>query len=61
MLRPRKHITKKDIKEDTFVTVYLKIRKFVQKHNRYLNIGLLAIPVIVIVAILMVRSKKNAE
>ena len=61
MLRPRKHITRREIKEDTLVTVYFKVRKFIQKHSRYLNIGLLAIPVIVIVAVLMVRSKRNAE
>ena len=61
MLRPRKHITRREIKEDALVTTYFKIRKFVQKYSRYLNIGLLAILVIIVVAVFMSRSKANAE
>lgn len=61
MLRPRKHITRREIKEDALVTTYFKIRKYVQKHSRYLTIGLLAIPVIIIVVIMMVKSKRDAE
>ncbi|MBN2029015.1 tetratricopeptide repeat protein [bacterium] len=61
MLRPRKRITRKEIKEDALVTTYFKIRKYVQKHSRYLTIVLLAIPVIIIVAMMMVKSKRDAE
>ncbi len=61
MLRPRKRITRREIKEDALVTTYFKIRKYVQKHSRYLTIGLLAIPIIIIVAMMMVKSKRDAE
>ncbi len=61
MLRPRKRITRREIKEDALVTTYVKIRKYVQKHSRYLTIGLLSIPVIIVVAMMMMKSKRDAE
>ncbi len=61
MLRPRKHITKREIKEDALVTVYFRVRKFIQKYSRYFNIGLLAVLILSVVAVFMIRSKRNAE
>ena len=61
MLQPRKHITKREIKEDALVTAYFRVRKFIQKYSRHLNIGLLAVLIIVVVAVFMFRSKRNAE
>ncbi len=61
MLRPRKRILRKEIKEDPLVTIYVRVRKWLQKHMRELNIGITIFLIVIVVSVLMVRSKKNAE
>jgi len=61
MLRPRKRITKREIKEDALVTAYFRVQKFIRKYNRQLNIGFVIVVLIGVVSVLMVRSKKKAE
>jgi len=61
MLKPRKRITRKEIKEDPLVTRYLKIQKFYNKHSRIIQYGGIAILAILVIGILMTRSKRNAE
>jgi tetratricopeptide (TPR) repeat protein len=61
MLKPRKRITKREIKEDPLVTYYFKVRKFFQTYSKQVNIGLTVVAGLVIISVLMVRSKRNAE
>ncbi|MFH1943779.1 MAG: tetratricopeptide repeat protein [bacterium] len=61
MLRPRRRITRREIKEDALVTFYVKVQKFFQKHTRQLNIGMIVALVVVVVSFMMIRSKKSAE
>lgn len=61
MLKPKKHISRREIKEDGLVTAYFKARQFIQKYNQQVQIGAIAILVIIAVSIFMVRSKKSAE
>ena len=61
MLRPRKKISKKEIKEDPLVTYYVRAQKFIQNHSRHLNIGLIAFVAIIVIGIFIVRSKKKAD
>jgi len=61
MLRPRKRITKREIKEDALVTAYFRAQKFIRKYSKQLNIGLIVVVIVGIVGILMIRSKKRAE
>lgn len=61
MLRPRKKLSKREIKEDPLVTAYVRIQKFFQRNSRYLNIGGLVILAVIVIGVLMARSKKSAE
>ncbi len=61
MLKPRKKISKREIKEDPLVTKYFETQKFIQRHNKKIQIGLSAIIVFMVVSILMIRSKQNSE
>jgi len=60
-LKPRKRITKKQIKEDKFVTNTFKVVEFVQEHMTQLILGVVAIVVIVAISILVTNSRKGKE
>ena len=61
MLRPRKRITRKEMKEDPLVTAYVRVQKFFKKNSRHINIALGIFVITMIVGLLMIRSKKQAE
>ena len=61
MLRPRKRITKREIKEDTLVTVYVRVQRFIQHHSKQFNIGIFVLLAVAIIGVFMIRSKKKAE
>lgn len=61
MLRPRKKLTRREIKEDTLVTVYIHVQKFIQKHSKFINIGLFGLVVVFLLVIMISRSKRKAE
>lgn len=61
MLRPRKKLSKREIKEDPLVTAYVRVQKFFQRNSKYLNIGGLAVLAVIVIGVLMARSKKAAE
>jgi tetratricopeptide (TPR) repeat protein len=58
MLKARKKITKREIKEDPLVTFYVRTQKFLQKHSKQFNIGLLVVVVIATFIVLDTRSKR---
>jgi tetratricopeptide (TPR) repeat protein len=61
MLRPRKKITKRDIKEDALVTAYFHVQKFFQKYSKHTNIIIGIAIVIGILSIIIIQSKRKAE
>ena len=61
MLRPRKRISKREIKEDALVTYYIRVQKFIKQYSKQLNIAFLSFLFIIVVAVLMIRSKRNAD
>ncbi len=61
MLKARKRITKRQIKEDKFVTFYFKVMDFVKQHSSKVTIGLIAVAVIIILTFFIIQSKKQAE
>ena len=61
MLKPRKRITKKEIKEDALVTTYVRVQKFIQHHGKYVNITVAVLVGIIVVSVFMIRSKRRAE
>ena len=61
MLKPRKHITKRQIKEDKFVTFYFKFVDYLKQNMNKVTIGLAVILAVIIFTMLVYRSKKTAE
>lgn len=61
MLRPKKKIYKKEIKEDALVTFYFRAQKILNQYSKQINIGLGIVLTVVIIAVLMARSKKGSE
>ncbi len=59
MLKPRKRITKRQIKEDKFVTYYFKTTDFIQQYSRQIIWAVSGIAVVFIV--FFIYSKKRAE
>ncbi len=61
MLKPRKRITKKKIKEDKLVTTYFKTLDFFKENSQKISIALIAMLAVVIIVVMIVRSKRTAE
>jgi len=61
MLRPRKHLTKQELKEDTLVTFYAKALKWVEDYRMMLIGGAVAMIVILLGAFFWYQSSGDAE
>jgi TolA-binding protein len=61
MLKARKRITKRQIKEDKFVTFYFKAVDFFKKNMNKVTIGLVVVLAVIILVMLFRQSKKTAE
>lgn len=61
MLRPRKRITKRQIKQDKLVTVALKVTDFVNQNSKYLITSVIGVIVVVLAVLVFTKSKKEAE
>jgi len=61
MLKPRKKLTKREIKEDGLVTTYFRVQKYFKKHQKIIQYTLMGLAAVVVISVLMVRSKKNTE
>ena len=60
MLKPRKKLTKREIKEDALVTAYYQAQKYFKKHQKIIQYTLLGLAAVIVISVLMIRSKKNA-
>ena len=61
MLRPKKRLSKKEIKEDKLVTLYFNAQEFIQQNSKWMLIGAGGIVAIVVISILFASSKRTAE
>lgn len=60
MLKPKKKITKRDLKEDKFVTFTLKARDYIETNMKMLVRAGIILLLLIIAVSLFVRSKRNA-
>lgn len=61
MLKPRKRLTKRQIKEDKFVTLYFKVQNFVSQNSRYVLWGVIGIPVVIFASFVLSKIQKEKE
>lgn len=59
MLKPKKRLTRREIKEDKFVTTYAKVTKYLEENSKFV-IGAAAAIVIIIVAAGLIRAGRRA-
>jgi len=61
MLKARKKITRKQIKEDKFVTTYFKTVEYINQNSKNIMIGVVAVLAIIVIIFVMAKSKRDAE
>jgi tetratricopeptide (TPR) repeat protein len=59
MLRPKKKITKRQLKEDALVTSYAKVRSFYDEHRRTISISITAAAVVIIALVVYVKNRQE--
>jgi len=57
MLRPKKKITKRELKEDALVTWYVKLTSFYEKHKKNISIGITVLALVIIAAVVFVKNR----
>lgn len=61
MLKPRKRLTKRQIKEDKLVTYYFKISDYIKQNSRLLSSTGIGLAVVVLVVFLYTKNQQNKE
>lgn len=61
MLKPTKKISKKELKEDTLTTTYVKATAFYETNRKYVNYGVTALIVIVIALVFWMNNKASND
>ncbi len=61
MLRPKKKLHRKEIKEDALVTRYFQARQLYDHHSRTVNAVLIAVLALAVIGVLMARSRRIEE
>jgi TolA-binding protein len=61
MLKPYKRISKKELKEDKFVTFTIKAKDYLESNTRTIMWAVIAVVVVIFLASFYVRSKKQAN
>ncbi len=61
MLKPKRRLTRREIKEDKLVTYAYKVTDFFNKNSKLVTGVGIALVLVAIIAVMMVRSKKQAE
>ena len=61
MLRARKKITKKELKQDALLEGLYNVESFIKDNSKLVTYGALAFIAIIIVSIMMITSKREAE
>jgi TolA-binding protein len=61
MLRPRKKLAKKEIKDDALVSFYFRVQKLYETHAKKIQIAGMIAAALIVLAVLMIRSKGSAE
>ncbi len=61
MLKAKKKLTKKELKEDKFVLTVFRAKEFLQEHSKQITYGVLAVVAVVLIVSFYNSSRKKAE
>jgi tetratricopeptide (TPR) repeat protein len=59
MLRPKKKISKREMKEDALITSYVKVTSFYQEHKKNISIGITALVIIVFAVVVYFKNRAD--
>lgn len=59
MLKPKKKIAKKELKQDTLLTTYVKTSGFYYENKKYINYALTALVVIAIAVVIFINNRRT--
>jgi TolA-binding protein len=59
MLKPKKRLTRREIKEDKFVTTYAKVSRYLEENSKFV-LGAAAAVVVLVVAVYLIRAGRQA-
>ena len=58
MLKPKKKISKRELKQDTLITTYMKVTTFYEQHKKQISIGVTALVVVIIALVIFFKNKR---
>ncbi|MBI5019852.1 MAG: tetratricopeptide repeat protein [Ignavibacteriales bacterium] len=58
MLKPKKKLTKTEIKQDTLLTSYAKLTSYYDTYKKYINYGITGLIAVIIIIVVYVNNKK---
>jgi TolA-binding protein len=61
MQHPRKKITRKELKQDRFITATLKAKDYLEKNSKLVIRSIFGLAIVIIVVVFFVRSKQKAN
>ena len=61
MLKPYKRISKRELKQDKFVTYTLKTKEYIENNTRLIMWGAVLILAVIVISSFLMRSKRHAE
>ena len=59
MLRPKKKISRRDLKEDALVSTYVKLTSFYETNKRAISIGVTAVVVAVFAVVIFMKNRSD--
>ena len=61
MLKPYKRISKRELKQDKFVTMTIKAKEYVEGNSRLIMYGTIALLAVIVIVSFLARSKRQAN
>ena len=59
MLRPKKKITKRELKQDALVTTYAEVTSFYETHKKNISIAITALVIVIIAAVVFFKNRAD--
>lgn len=59
MLRPKKKISKRELKQDALITTYAEVTGFYEEHKREISIGITALVVVVLASVVYFKNRSD--
>lgn len=61
MLKARKRLTKREIKEDKFVTAYFKTQDYIKQNSKPISYGFFAIVAVIVISLIFTSQQRQKE